>query len=92
MTFRLENRRDKWGMAWTHITCDGECQCGEPATIAHTVMEVVAMTLAEPLRKALDDHLEEHREAHERMGGFIHCPEAKRLWGLLPDGDRIVLA
>ena len=61
------------------------------------VFSVVAMTLAEPLRKALDAHLDEHGcgtgdSADPRyVGGFWYCPEAKRLWDMLPAGDRIVV-
>lgn len=49
----------------------------------------VAFLLMQPIRKALNDHFDGH-DCGET--GFFYCPEAKRLWDLLPDGDRIVLA
>ena len=67
-----------------------------PQTLAHVGYEIAAMTLAEPLRKALDTHLDEHgcgtgdTTDPRYVGGFWYCPEAKRLWDLLPEGDRIV--
>lgn len=53
--------------------------------------ERVAVTLAEPLRMALDAHLSEHGcgEGGEPWFGFIHCPDAERLYRLLPAVDRI---
>jgi hypothetical protein len=67
-------------------------------SLAEFGYEMVARLLAEPLRKALDGHLDEHNcgtgdtSSPDYVGGFTHCPEAKRLWDLLPDGDRILLA
>lgn len=54
----------------------------------------VAQVLAEPLRGAFEEHLAEHRCGDEGSPyrGFINCSEAKRLWDLLPDGDRVVYA
>jgi hypothetical protein len=48
------------------------------------------MTLAEPLRKAFREHLGEH--GCEEPYGFAYCPDAVRLWDMLPAGDRIVIA
>lgn len=63
---------------------------------AHGAWEAVAVTLAEPLRKAFQGHLNthlcgtgDHRSPHY-VGGFIHCPTAAELWELLPEGDRVV--
>jgi hypothetical protein len=69
-----------------------------PDTLAAVAFTVVAVTLAEPLRRAFDKHLDEHGcgtgdPADPRyVSGFIHCPAARELWDLLPDGDRIMLA
>jgi len=69
-----------------------------PDTLAAAGYTVVAVTLAEPLRRALDRHLDEHgcgtgdHTDPRYVGGFLNCPAAKELWDLLPDGDRIVLA
>jgi hypothetical protein len=88
---RLLTRREWWGDR-TEVFDD------DPQTLAHVGYSIVAMTLAEPLRKALDVHLDEHGcgtgdVADPRyVGGFWYCPEAKSLWDLLPDGDRIVMA
>lgn len=63
---------------------------------AYGVWHALAVTLAAPLRKALEDHLDEHGcgagSGPTYIGGFIHCPEAKRLFELLPDGDRVLIA
>jgi hypothetical protein len=78
------------------VRSDGLDDWEQPATLAHVGYTIVAVTLAERLRKAFDGHLAEHGCATgdpqdpSYAGGFIHCPEAARLWGLLPDGDRIV--
>jgi hypothetical protein len=58
-------------------------------TIASCGFEVVAALLAEPLRQAFKRHLDEHGCAEIR--GFAYCPEAMRLFDLLPDGDRVVI-
>lgn len=78
----------------------GTCpNCLNPeSAFDHGVWEAVAMLLAQPLRDALDRHLNEHgcgtgdTTDPRYVGGFFHCPEAKRLWDLMPAGDRIVLA
>jgi hypothetical protein len=72
------------------IRADRECQnCGRETTLAHTGFEVVAKTLAEPLRQMFKRHLDEHGCAETY--GFAYCPEAMRLFNLLPDGDRVVV-
>jgi hypothetical protein len=59
---------------------------GRPQTLAQVGYELVAAMLAEPLRRALRQHMDEH-------GCMLFgCTEARRLWELLPDGDRILLA
>lgn len=61
---------------------------------AHGVWEALAVTLAEPLRKALDGHLDWHQcgtgdtRSPFYIGGFFNCPTARHLFELLPDGDR----
>lgn len=60
----------------------------EAGNFAHGVWTALAVTLAEPLRKALQDHLDGCPACGER--GF--CPEAVRLFRLLPLGDQIVIA
>lgn len=82
---------DPWtGRPRTVITADGECpNCGEPSTIAHVGFEVAAITMAEPLRRAFREHLDAHGCA-ERLG-FAYCPEAVRLFELLPAGDTITI-
>lgn len=58
---------------------------------AHGVWEALAITLAEPLRKAFDRHLAEHGCATEAMP-LDRCPEGWALWELLPEGDCIAIA
>jgi hypothetical protein len=45
--------------------------------------------MAEPLRRVFREHLDQHGCA-ERLG-FAYCPEASRLFGLLPAGDSIII-
>jgi hypothetical protein len=96
MPLSLRRIPDWFGGTITQVVSDGEC-CRQPATLAHVGFEVVAMTLAEPLRRALDLHLDEHGcgtgdpQDPRYVGGFIHCPEAAQLWDMLPAGDRIVI-
>lgn len=63
---------------------------------AYGVWHALAVTLAAPLRKAFVDHLDEHGcgagSGPTYIGGFFHCPEAKRLYELLPRGDRMPVA
>jgi len=87
--------RDNFGMRMVEV----RLPAGMPKqSLAGFGYEIVARLLAEPLRKALDEHLDEHNcgtgdtSSPDYVGGFIHCPEAKRLWDMLPAGDRIVLA
>lgn len=58
-----------------------------PATLAHVGFEIVAMTLAEPLRRAFFTHADEH----QCQGRYPRCPEYARLAALLPEGDEPVL-
>jgi hypothetical protein len=87
---RLRRSREWWGSRTEVIDAD-------PDTLACVGFTVVAVTLAEPLRRALDAHLDEHGcgtgdIADDRyVGGFFHCSEAKRLWDMLPAGDRICI-
>jgi hypothetical protein len=66
--------------------------------MARVCYTVVAATLAEPLRRALDAHLDEHgcgtgdTADPNYVSGFLNCPDAKKLWDMLPAGDRIVIA
>jgi hypothetical protein len=81
--------RDHFGLPYTEVV----------ATIGHSLASVgftvAAVTLAEPLRKAFREHLDVHgcgtgdSGDPRYVGGCAHCPEAMRLWDLLPDGDRI---
>jgi hypothetical protein len=89
------------GPGWTRVDMppDACINCWRTGTdFAHGVYEALAMTLAQPLRKALDQHLDEHgcgtgdTDSPQYIGGFFHCPEAKRLFELLPDDDRILIA
>jgi hypothetical protein len=88
---RLRTRHEWWGDQ-IEVTED------EPQTLARACFTIVAATLAEPLRRALDAHLDEHgcgtgNTADPRyIGGFLHCPEAEKLWDMLPAGDRIMIA
>ena len=94
MALALHDRREWWRGDQVEVRSDGEC-CGQPATLAHVGFELVAMTLAEPLRQAFGRHLDEHgcgdRDGPRYIGGFTRCEEAMRLWHLLPPGDRIVM-
>ena len=97
MSLFLRRRPDWFGGTLTEVVSDGEC-CGQPATLAHVGFEIVAATLAEPLRRAFRAHLDEHGCATRDpgdpryIGGFGHCEEAMRLWYLQPAGDRVVIA
>lgn len=59
-------------------------------TFAHGVWTALAVTLAEPLRKALDEHYRVCSRCP--VHGIAHCDEGYLLWMLLPEGDRVVLA
>ncbi len=77
------------GKPTVEVFADRDCQnCDRPVTLAHASYEVVAMTLAEPLRRAFWKHVDEHGEAcvNPMWGGWL-CPEAARLRALLPAGD-----
>lgn len=67
----------------------------DPGNFAHGVWTAVAMTLAEPLRKAFADHLDEHgcsaTSGPTAIGGFGKCPEAMRLFELQPEGDKLIV-
>lgn len=52
-------------------------------------LAALAVTLAEPLRRALAAHYDTCVVCPRR--GIIHCPEGVRLFRLLPDGDRVVV-
>jgi len=88
---RLRTRHEWWGDQ-TEVTED------DPVTLAEACYTVVAATLAEPLRRAFLAHTDEHgcgtpgTPAYAEFAGFGNCPEADRLWHLLPDGDRILIA
>lgn len=89
---RLRRIGDSWRGYATEVTD------AAPDTMASVCFTIVAVTLAEPLRRALDAHLDEHGcgtgDVHDPAycSGFIHCPGAKLLWDLLPDGDKIMWA
>lgn len=61
-------------------------------------LSLAAGIFALPLMAAFDDHLDGHGcgtgDSHDPAycGGFMHCPEAARLWDLLPDHWRVVIA
>ena len=74
---RLVRRRDNWGRPYTEVVAD------HPASLASVGFSVVAVMLGEVLRKALDAHMQEHE------CGLWSCPEAVRLFRLLPGGDQI---
>jgi hypothetical protein len=61
-----------------------------PGLRLQEIVRAAEQSLAEPLRKALDDHLDQCGCAER--AGFLHCPEARRLFLLLPKGDRLLLA
>ena len=54
---------------------------------AHGVWTALAVTLAEPLRRAHTAHVAAHC-----AGDWWRCPEARGLFALLPDGDQIMFA
>lgn len=56
-----------------------------PSDLLHDSMSVLAKLLAQPLREAFRQHLEEH----DHPAGFGACPEAMRLFKLLPAGDQM---
>lgn len=68
----------------------------EDPDLTHVVLEYVGALLAEPLRRAFDVHLDEHgcgigdHRDPRYVGGFLNCPEAARLWDLLPLGDAVI--
>jgi hypothetical protein len=74
----LVTRRNFLGGSYIEVVSAGS------QTIAETVMEIVAVTLAEPLRKALY----EHRVGHSDKW----CEECERLWQMMPEGDRVAIA
>lgn len=80
----LHKRREWWGYQ-IEVTED------EPQTLAEVGYTIVAATLAEPIRRAFVAHLDEHGCGGPDGPGFIHCPQARELWDMLPDGDRIVI-
>ena len=88
----LVRRHDNFGQPYTEVVAV------TGYSLASVCYTVTAVTLAEPLRKALDAHLDDHGcgtgDVHDPRytGGFLHCPEASRLFALLPDGDRVLLA
>lgn len=73
-----------WGGLWVEVPAPRR-------DWAHGVWEALAITLAEPLRRAFDQHLAEHGCGTEGMP-LDQCPEAVELWHLLPDGDTIAFA
>jgi len=84
MGLRLVQRHDHFGCPYTEVVGD------DPVSLAEAGFTVIAVTLAEPLRRAFRAHLAACGCA-ERYG-FGHCPEAMRLFRLQPDGDQIILA
>ncbi len=88
MGLYLRRYRDHWGSLVTEVRSDGKDDEGRPETIAHVGYTIVAITLAEPLRRAFEKHL----ETHEHPLGFGHCEEAMRLFRLLPESEQIILA
>jgi hypothetical protein len=64
-------------------------EAGERVPFAAGVFEALAITLARPLRRAYDEHCAEHC----RPLGIppLDCPEGRRLYGLLPAGEFILL-
>lgn len=52
----------------------------------------VAVALAEPLRAAVDAHGPGCPVCGPGRLLVDECPEAARLWALLPDGDRVAVA
>jgi hypothetical protein len=65
--------------------------------LTHNVFEYVAAVISEPLRKAFHDHLDAHGcgigdyEDGRYIGGFSHCPEAVRLFGLQPEAEQVII-
>jgi hypothetical protein len=84
----LRRYRDHWGAPVIEVRSDGLDEEGRPVTLARVGYQIVAATLAEPLRKAFAEHL----AAHEHPDGFGHCEEAMRLFRLLPESEQIILA
>ena len=86
----LLRHREWWGTQTEVLDID-------PDTLAQVAFSIVAMTLAEPLRRAFHAHLDEHgcgtgdTASPRYVGGFIHCSRARELWDMLPGGDRIVI-
>lgn len=80
VTLRLRRHLDCFGCIQTEVVED------DPQTLAQVGYSIVAMTLAEPLRKAVRAHLDEHG-----CSGVLSCPEANRLFRLLPAADQILI-
>lgn len=55
--------------------------------IDHDAMQQVAVLLADPLRRAWCQHLDSDCSVCA-ADGIAWCPEAMRLFDLLPSGDR----
>lgn len=84
-----------------YVTVDPDCWARGP-------WQALAVTLAEPLRKAYEAHVEWHGcgcsprhcptpERHEANGGHAlpgvaYCEPAQELWRLLPEGDQVIVA
>jgi hypothetical protein len=65
--------------------------------LTHHVLEYVAAVISEPLRRAFQDHLDVHgcgtgdHNDPRYIGGFGHCPEAMRLFGLQPEAEQVLV-
>jgi hypothetical protein len=62
----------------------------DPDNFAHGVWTALAITLAEPLRKALADHVEACGCGKPGGGGIAWCATGSALWDLLPAGDQVL--
>jgi hypothetical protein len=62
----------------------------DPHHWAHGIFTALAITLAEPLRKALTEHADRCLPCADMARPY--CPEGRRLYDLLPAGDRIEIA
>lgn len=82
-----QHHRHFGGPIQESVTRDQCAKCQQPnPDLSHHVLEYIAATLAEPLRRAVRRHLEEHG------CDLFRCETATELWYLQPGGDSIILA